>query len=106
MPVGKLKRQSSGIFELDRKFIPPILQVEASETLNSNLRRTLNIIKAKIKTIQNNNRENEQKLIEFRSGDIISFWLVNALNTAHAGLNHLLQNPQVHPERLFLNYYG
>lgn len=101
MPVGKLKRQSSGIFELDRKFIPPILQVEASETLISNLRRTLNIIKAKIKTIQNNNRENEQKLIEFRSGDIVSFWLVNALNTAHAGLNHLLQNPQVHPERLF-----
>ncbi|AWV85763.1 type VI secretion system baseplate subunit TssK [Acinetobacter radioresistens] len=101
LPVGKLKRQSSGIFELDRKFIPPILQVEASETLISNLRRTLNIIKAKIKTIQNNNRENEQKLIEFRSGDIVSFWLVNALNTAHAGLNHLLQNPQVHPERLF-----
>ena len=101
LPIGKLKRQSSGVFELDRKFIPPILQVEASETLLSNLKRTLNIIRAKIKTIQTNNRENEQKLIEFRSGDIVSFWLVNALNTAHAGLNHLLQHPQIHPERLF-----
>jgi type VI secretion system protein ImpJ len=27
--------------------------------------------------------------------------LVNALNTAHATLNHLLQYPQIHPERLF-----
>ncbi len=101
LAVGKIKRQSSGSFELDYKFIPPILHIEACESLIHNLKRTLNVIKAKIKTIQSNNRENEQKLIEFRSGDIVSFWLVNALNTAHATLNHLLQNPQIHPERLF-----
>lgn len=101
LPIGKIKRQSSGSFELDHKFIPPILHIEACESLISNLKRTLNVIKAKIKTIQTNNRENEQKLIEFRSGDIVSFWLVNALNTAHATLSHLLLNPQIHPERLF-----
>lgn len=101
LPIGKIKRQSSGHFELDHKFIPPILHIESCESLISNLKRTLNVIKAKIKTIQTNNRENEQKLIEFRSGDIVSFWLVNALNTAHATLNHLLQSPQIHPERLF-----
>lgn len=27
--------------------------------------------------------------------------MVNALNTAHAGLSHFLQYPQIHPERLF-----
>ena len=101
LPIGKIKRQSSGSFELDHKFIPPILHIEACESLIGNLKRTLNVIKAKIKTIQTNNRENEQKHIEFRSGDIVSFWLVNALNTAHATLSHLLLNPQIHPERLF-----
>ncbi|NHC04895.1 type VI secretion system baseplate subunit TssK [Acinetobacter sp. 187] len=101
LSIGKIKRQSSGSFELDFKFIPPILHIEACESLIGNLKRTLNVIKAKIKTIQTNNRENEQKLIEFRSGDIVSFWLVNALNTAHATLSHLLLNPQIHPERLF-----
>jgi type VI secretion system protein ImpJ len=101
LAIGKLKRHSSGNFELDHKFIPPILHISASETLINNLKRTLNVIKAKIKTIQSNNRENEQKLIEFRSGDIVSFWLINALNTAYAGLNHLLQYPLIHPERLF-----
>ena len=101
LPIGKIKRHSSGSFELDNRFIPPILNIEACDSLVSNLKRTLNVIKAKIKTIQTNNRENEQKLIEFRSGDIVSFWLVNALNTAHATLGHLLQNPQIHPERLF-----
>ena len=101
LPVAKVKRQSSGNFEFDRKFIPPILHIDACETLISGLKRNLNIIKAKIKTIQSNNRENEQKLIEFRSGDIVSFWLVNALNTAYTTLNHLLQYPHSHPERLF-----
>lgn len=101
MPIGKIKRQSSGNFELDYNFIPPILHIESNETLVNNLKRILNVIKAKIKTIQTNNRENEQKLIEFRSGDIVSFWLVNALNTAHSTLNHIFLNPHIHPERLF-----
>ena len=99
--IGKIRRLSSGHFEIDSKFIPPILHIQSNETLLANLKRTLNVIRAKIQTIQSNNRENEQKLIEFRSGDIVSFWLVNALNTAHATLNHLLQNPQIHPEKLF-----
>ncbi|WP_374570950.1 type VI secretion system baseplate subunit TssK [Acinetobacter sp.] len=101
LPAGSIKRQSSGSFILDDRFIPPILHIGACESLAAGLKRTLNVIKAKIKAIQANNRENEQKLIEFRSGDIVSFWLVNALNTAHAALNHLLQYPHIHPERLF-----
>ena len=101
LPIGKIKRQSSGNFEFDHKFIPPILHIQSNDTLINNLKRHLNVIKAKIKTIQTNNRENEQKLIEFRSGDIVSFWLVNALNTAHSTLNHIYHHPQIHPERLF-----
>ena len=101
LPVAKIKRQNSGQYEFDQHFIPPLLHIEASQTLHNNLKRTLNVIRAKIKTIQSNNRENEQKLIEFRSGDIVSFWLVNALNTAHATLNHIFQNAQIHPERLY-----
>ena len=101
LPIGKLKRHSTGNFELDNRFIPPILHIGANETLLNHLKRLLNVIKAKIKTIQTNNRENEQKLIEFRSGDIVSFWLVNALNTAHATLNHLYHHPFIHPERFY-----
>ncbi|WP_447295702.1 type VI secretion system baseplate subunit TssK, partial [Acinetobacter baumannii] len=37
LPIGKIKRQSSDAFEIDRKFIPPILHVDASEALVSNL---------------------------------------------------------------------
>ncbi|MDV2467764.1 type VI secretion system baseplate subunit TssK [Acinetobacter chinensis] len=102
MPIGKLLRHNSGTFEFDPQFIPPVLHIEASHYLISNLKRTLNIIQAKIKNIQNNNRENEQKIIEFRSGDIVSFWLINTLNTSFSILNHLYRHAQIHPERLYL----
>ncbi|AOA58809.1 type VI secretion system baseplate subunit TssK [Acinetobacter larvae] len=101
LAIAKLKRQNTGHFELAQDFIPALLHLHASERLLQNLKRILNVIKTKIKTIQANNRENEQKLIEFRSGDIVSFWLVNALNTAYASLAHLYQHPDVHPERLY-----
>ncbi|SDC06630.1 type VI secretion system baseplate subunit TssK [Acinetobacter boissieri] len=101
MPVARIKRQNTGNFELDHKFIPPILHIQSNTMLMNNLKRTLNIIKAKVTTIQGNNRENDQKIIEFRSGDTVSFWLINALNTAYSTLNHILLNPHIHPERLF-----
>lgn len=101
MLVAKIKRQNMGNFELDYKFIPPILHIQSNTILMNNLKRTLNIIKAKITTIQGNNRENDQKIIEFRSGDTVSFWLINTLNTAYSTLNHIFLNPQIHPERLF-----
>src|SRR5690606_27886366 len=52
LPVAQIKRQSSGNFIFDQKFIPPILHIQACEYLLDNLKRTLNIIRAKIKTIQ------------------------------------------------------
>ena len=71
LAIGKIRRHSSGNFEIDSKYIPPILHIQSNETLLANLKRTLNVVRAKIKMIQTNNRENEQKLIEFRSGDIV-----------------------------------
>lgn len=32
LPIGKLKRHSTGNFELDNRFIPPILHISANET--------------------------------------------------------------------------
>ncbi len=53
------------VLAADYQFIPPLLHISASEVLINHLKRSLNVIKAKIKTIQGNNGENEQKLIEF-----------------------------------------
>ena len=46
-------------------------------------------------------REPSKNIIEFRSGDVASFWLLHTASTAFAGLSHLARNPGLHPERLF-----
>lgn len=102
LAIGKIKRQNPDRFELDANFIPPILHIHACPSLNTHLTRTLNIIQAKINALKSNQRENDRQMIEFRAGDIASFWLMNILNTAYAKLKHISLNPHMHPERLFL----
>ena len=43
----------------------------------------------------------KKNIIEFRSGDVASFWLLHTASTAFAGLSHLARNPGFAPERLF-----
>jgi len=40
-------------------------------------------------------------VIEFRSGDMSTFWLLHTASTAFASLSHYYHNPELHPERLY-----
>lgn len=99
-PVARIRKNSTGEYEFDPNFMPPVLHVDSSELLLNSVKRLLGVIRAKLKTLQSNNREIDQQLVEFRSGDLVSFWLVNSLNAGYAALNHIIQHPQIHPERL------
>jgi type VI secretion system protein ImpJ len=46
-------------------------------------------------------REPSRNVIEFRSGEVSSFWLLHTVSTAAATLMHYVRNPELHPERLF-----
>lgn len=99
-PVARIRKNSAGEYEFDQQFMPPLLHVDSSNLLLNSIKRLLGVIRAKIKSLQSNNREIDQQLVEFRSGDLVSFWLVNSLNAGYAALNHIIQHPQIHPERL------
>lgn len=99
-PIAKIKRNTAGEYEFESGFVPPILHVHSAELLVNNIKKLLSVIRAKVKSLQANNRELDQQLVEFRSGDLVSFWLTNSLNVGYAALSHIIQNPQIHPERL------
>jgi type VI secretion system protein ImpJ len=65
------------------------------------LRRWLDVLPAKGDALYGLHREPSKNIIEFRSGDVASFWLLHTASTAFAGLNHLVKHPALHPERLF-----
>ena len=101
MPLLRLRRQATGNFELDPKFVPPALNLAATPVLQAMLRRLLDVLQAKVDALYGAHREPSKHVIEFRSGDVASFWLLHTCSAAFAGLSHLHHHPLLHPERLF-----
>jgi type VI secretion system protein ImpJ len=65
------------------------------------LRRLMDALQAKVNALYGHHREPSKNVIEFRSGDIASFWLLHTASVGYASLTHYLNNPQLPPERLF-----
>jgi len=100
-PLLRVRRVSTGGFELDDAFVPPTLSVGAAPALFQGLRRLLDALQAKVAALYGHQREPSRNVVEFRSGDMASFWLLHTASSACAALNHNFQHPALHPERLF-----
>jgi type VI secretion system protein ImpJ len=101
MPLLRLRRQGAGQFELDTNFVPPSLTLGAAPALMALMRRLMDALQAKVDALYGFHREPSRHVIEFRSGDVASFWLLHTASSAFAGLSHLLHQPGLHPERLY-----
>ena len=101
MPICRLRRSATGAFELDPSFVAPSVSISAAPGLQAMLRRLLDVLQAKVDTLYGFHREPSKHVIEFRSGDVASFWLLHTASAAFAGLSHLHHHPALHPERLY-----
>lgn len=102
LPIARIRRTSSNGFEVDASFIPPSASLRSSPGLYMLLRRQIDALLAKVEALYGFHREPSKNIIEFRSGDIASFWLLHTASSACATLTHLFRNPDSSPERLFL----
>jgi type VI secretion system protein ImpJ len=101
VPVIRLRRTVTGGFEADPSFIPPGLSIASAPGLKALLDRLMDALQAKVQSLQGHMREPSRNVIEFRSGDVSSFWLLHTVSTSAAALMHYVRNPELHPERLF-----
>ncbi|MBI2277995.1 MAG: type VI secretion system baseplate subunit TssK [Dechloromonas sp.] len=101
LPLVRIRRTSSNGFEVDSAFLPPSLSLRSAPGLYMLLRRQIDALLAKVEALYGFHREPSKNVIEFRSGDIASFWLLHTASSACATLTHLFRNPDSSPERLF-----
>ena len=106
LPLARVRKTSTAGYELDQNFLFPSLSIEAQPALYAMLRRMLDVLQAKCAALYGYHREPSKNVIEFRSGDIASFWLLHTASSAFAELSHLFQHPALHPERLFQSLLG
>ncbi|RJG09475.1 type VI secretion system baseplate subunit TssK [Massilia cavernae] len=100
-PLLRLRRAATGGFEMDESFVPPSLSVGGAPILFLQLRRLLDALQAKVGALYGHHREPSRNVIEFRSGDMSSFWLLHTASSAYATLTHHFHHPALHPERLY-----
>jgi type VI secretion system protein ImpJ len=105
-PLVRLRRVATGGFELDPDFVPPSVSVGSAPQLAQQLRRLLDALQAKVSALYGHHREPNRNVIEYRSGDMSSFWLLHTASSAYASLTHYFHNPSLHPERLYEQLLG
>ena len=101
VPVVRIRRAPQGGFELDPSFVPPSITIGAAPMLKHMLDGVVNIMTAKIETLQRTHRKASSEVYEVGAGDISSWWMLNILSTASAQLMHCARSPGLHPEAMF-----
>lgn len=102
----RLRRVATGGFEMDPGFVPPSLSIRGAPILFLQLRRLIDALQAKVSALYGHHREPSKNVIEFRSGDMSSFWLLHTASSAYAALTHYFNHPALHPERLYEQLLG
>jgi type VI secretion system protein ImpJ len=101
MPVARVLRAASGELTLDPRFVPPVIDIRASEFLMAVARRLVEILSAKSTLFAGKRRQRNQTLAEFGISDVASFWLLYTVNTHLPLIRHLMETRGGHPAELF-----
>jgi len=101
LKLGRVRRTPAGSFELDTRFVPPLLDLSASDYLVSVLRRLVEILSAKSTQLAAGRRQKNLSLAEFTTADIANFWLLYTVNSHFPLFQHLFETRRGHPERFF-----
>jgi type VI secretion system protein ImpJ len=100
-PVARLQQDSAGIWTLDESFLPPLLTVQSSRWLMTQLEQLMTQLRARLTRLMAMRRESNERMADFAVADVSLFWLLNALNSAEPVLGQFLRYPQSAPERLY-----
>jgi type VI secretion system protein ImpJ len=102
LPVARVLRDGSGRFIFDSSYIPPCLQISASERLLVIARTLVDILDEKSASLSRARRATAQGRAGYSSQEIASFWFVHTVNESLSVLRHLSVSERGHPEQLYL----
>lgn len=102
LPLGRVRRQGSGHFVFDEKFVAPTLQISSAPPLMAMLRRLIALLDEKCKTIAKPKDLGSTTVSGFSAEGIANAWFLHCINSSLAPLRHLCISKRAHPEELFV----
>jgi type VI secretion system protein ImpJ len=101
LPIARIRRDSSGHFVFDAQFIPPCLEISASERLMVMLRRIVEILEEKSANLTRAKLGGAKSSAGWSSQEVSNFWFLHCVNASLAPLRHFCFTKRGHPEALF-----
>jgi type VI secretion system protein ImpJ len=101
MRCATVRRTPAGTFQVDPKFVPPLLDFTANDHLVSIVRRLIEILAAKSSLLAGTRRQKNLTLADFGTADIANFWLLYTINTTLPVLQHIFDTRHGHPEGVY-----
>lgn len=99
--LTRILRNESGEYEVDPSFVPPVLDIGASQHLLSVTRRLVELLTARSTTLSSSRRQRSKDLADFGVTDVANFWLLYTVNTHLPLFRHLLETRRGHPAELY-----
>jgi type VI secretion system protein ImpJ len=102
LPIARIRRDGTGHFVFDPTFIPPCLEISASERLMVMLRRLVEIMEDKSSNLTRAKVGSAKSSAGWSSQEVANFWFLHCVNAGLAPLRHLCMSKRGHPEELFV----
>ena len=99
--IARVERTVAGGYQLDPRFVPPLLDISASDYLLAIARRLVEILTARSSTLAGARRQKNQSLADFSITDVASFWLLYTVNGHLPEFRHLFETRRGHPAHLY-----
>ena len=101
LPVARVTRSPSGTLALDEHYVPPVLQIGASDALTSGFRRVHRAMLAKQQELASSRRQRSASMVEMGAGDTTKFWLLHTLNGLLPAIAEVVDKPGTSPREAF-----
>lgn len=102
LPLARVMRDGSGRFVYDPEFIPPCLDILASEKLMTMTRHLIEDLEERSAALSRTGQKGAKFTAGLSARDVASFWYLHTINSTLAPLRHLYSVKRGHPEQLFV----
>lgn len=99
--VARVQRNPAGTYVLSPEFVPPIVDIAASDYVLSVTRRLIEKMSAKADLRALSRRQRTGDLADFTNAEAADFWFLYTINSSLPDLNHIWKVRRGHPDILF-----
>lgn len=101
MRVAQITRSPAGTYVLSPKFIPPLLDIVASDYLMMLARRQVEVLTAKSTSLALPRKQRGRDVADFTTTEVANFWLLHTVNSYLPELKHIWKVRRGHPDVLY-----